>query len=103
MKHALTLLVVLLLVLPGSVVSAHLPANPSQGEPTTAAEAAAQKAKAEAIVEERYQALVAKLPPDERAWEQVLQSQLGSFYLPIHKRKFQNPANGEQLGMGFAP
>jgi lysophospholipase L1-like esterase len=87
MKHALTLLVVLLLVLPGSVVSAHLPANPSQGEPTTAAEAAAQKAKAEAIVEERYQALVAKLPPDERAWEQVLQSQLGSFYLPIHKRE----------------
>ena len=87
MKHVLTLLVVLLLVLPGGVVSAQVPANPSQGEPTSATEAAAQKAKAEAIIEERYQTLVAKLPPDERAWEQVLQSQLGSFYLPIHKRE----------------
>jgi GDSL-like Lipase/Acylhydrolase family len=60
--------------------------NPPKGEPTNAAEAAAKKAKADAVVEERYQALVAKLPPDQQAWERVLQEQLGSFYLPLHKR-----------------
>jgi acetyl esterase/lipase len=59
----------------------------SSAEPTTAEEAAAQKAKAEAELEVKYQALVATLPPDQQAWEQTLQSQLGSFYLPIHKRE----------------
>ena len=57
-----------------------------EGEPTNAAEAAAQKAKADAVVEERYQAIVAKLPADQQAWERVLQAQLGGFYLPLHKR-----------------
>ena len=56
------------------------------GEPTNAAEAAARKAKAEAEIEAKYQALVAKLPPEQQAWERVLQEQLGSFYLPLHKR-----------------
>lgn len=56
-----------------------------KGEPTNAAEAAAKKAKAEAIIDERYQALVAKLPPEQQAWERVLQAQLGGFYLPLHK------------------
>lgn len=56
------------------------------GEPTNAAEAAAEKAKAEAEVDAKYQALVAKLPPDQQAWERVLESQLGGFYLPLHKR-----------------
>lgn len=62
-------------------------ANPPKGEPTNAQEAAAQKAKAEAVIEERYQALVAQMPPDQQAWERVLQAQLGGFYLPIHKRE----------------
>lgn len=61
-------------------------ARPPAGEPTNAAEAAAQKAKADAVIEERYQALVAALPPDQQAWERTLQDQLGSFYLPLHKR-----------------
>jgi lysophospholipase L1-like esterase len=61
-------------------------AEPPKGEPTNAAEAAAQKAKADALIEERYQALVAQLPPDQQAWERVLQDQLGGFYLPLHKR-----------------
>jgi len=61
-------------------------AEPPQGEPTNAAEAAAQKAKADALIDDRYQELVAKLPADQRAWERVLQDQLGSFYLPLHKR-----------------
>ncbi len=61
--------------------------NPPKGEPTNAAEAAAQKAKADAEVEAKYQALVSKLPADQQAWERVLQDQLGGFYLPIHKRE----------------
>lgn len=61
--------------------------NPPKGEPTNAAEAAAQKAKADAEVEVKYQELVSKLPPDQQAWERVLQDQLGGFYLPIHKRE----------------
>jgi len=61
-------------------------AEPPKGEPTHAAEAAAQKAKADALIDDRYQAIVAKLPPDQQAWERVLQDQLGGFYLPLHKR-----------------
>ncbi|MBL9144220.1 MAG: SGNH/GDSL hydrolase family protein [Verrucomicrobiaceae bacterium] len=61
--------------------------SPPKGEPTNAAEAAAQKAKAEAELDAKYQALVAKLPADQQAWERVLQDQLGGFYLPIHKRE----------------
>jgi lysophospholipase L1-like esterase len=68
-----------------------LAAEPPKGEPTNAKEAAAQaaakKAAQDAVVEERYQALVAKLSPEEQAWEKVLQENLGNgFYLPIHKR-----------------
>ena len=61
-------------------------AEPPKGEPTHAAAAAAQKAQVDVLVDDRYQALVAKLPPDQQAWERVLQDQLGSFYLPLHKR-----------------
>ena len=65
-------------------------AEPPKGEPTNAAEAAAQlaakKVAQEKFIDERYQGLVAKLSPAEQAWEAVLQKQLGSFYLPLHKR-----------------
>jgi lysophospholipase L1-like esterase len=63
------------------------PATPAKSEPTNAAEAAAQKAKADAEIDVKYQALVAQLPPEQQAWERVLQEQLGGFYLPIHKRE----------------
>ena len=77
----------LLLLLPFALFAA----EPPKGEPTNAKEAAAQaaakKAAQDAVVEERYQALVAKLSPEEQAWEKVLQENLGNgFYLPIHKR-----------------
>ena len=62
------------------------PAQSPNGEPTNAAEAAARKAQAEAEIEAKYQALVAELPPEQQAWERVLQDQLGGFYLPLHKR-----------------
>jgi lysophospholipase L1-like esterase len=65
-------------------------AEPPKGEPTNAKEAAAQaaakKAAQEKFIDDRYQALVAKLSPEEQAWEKVLQGQLGNFYLPLHKR-----------------
>ncbi|MDF1659790.1 MAG: alpha/beta hydrolase fold domain-containing protein [Verrucomicrobiales bacterium] len=59
----------------------------SNEEPTNAAEAAARKAAAEAETDAEYQALVTTLSPEEQAWEKTLQSELGSFYLPIHKRE----------------
>ncbi len=61
-------------------------ANTVKGEPTNAKEADSQKAKSDDLTEERYQALVAKLAPDQQAWERVLEKQLGGFYLPLHKR-----------------
>lgn len=77
---------VLSILLP-AVASAQTSANPPKGEPTNAAEAAAQKAKADAEIDAKYQALVAELPPDQQAWERVLQDQLGGFYLPLHKKE----------------
>lgn len=65
-------------------------AEPPKGEPTNdkeaAAQAAAKKAAQDKVVDEKYQAWVAKLSPEAQAWEKVLQSQLGNFYLPLHKR-----------------
>ncbi|MEO6789084.1 MAG: SGNH/GDSL hydrolase family protein [Chthoniobacteraceae bacterium] len=61
--------------------------SPKAAEPTNAAEAAAKKAAEDAEIDAKYQALVAKLPPDQQAWERTLQEQLGNFYLPIHKRE----------------
>ncbi len=59
----------------------------TQSEPTNAAEAAAQKEKAAAEIDAKYQAWVKSLPPARQAWEQVLQAELGNFYLPIHKQE----------------
>lgn len=58
-----------------------------QSEPTNTTEAAAQKAKAEAELDAKYQAWVETLTPEQQAWESVLQSELGGYYLPIHKRQ----------------
>lgn len=58
-------------------------------EPTDAREseahAKARKAAAEAVTDAKYQAWVSALPADRQDWERVLQSQLGGFYLPLHK------------------
>lgn len=60
--------------------------KPAATEPTNAAEAAAKKAEADAAVDKQYQAWKATLPPDQQAWETVLEQNLGSFYLPLHKK-----------------
>jgi len=62
--------------------------EPPKGEPTNAAEALAKKTQIDAAIEAKYQALVATMPADQQAWQQTLQENLGSFYLPIHKRLF---------------
>lgn len=89
----------LLVFIPLLVIAQTTP-TPPKGEPTNATEAAAQKAKADAVVEERYQALVAKLPADQQAWERVLQAQLGGFYLPLHKRA---KIAGQSTAWDFVP
>lgn len=40
----------------------------------------------DSAIDAKYRALVASLPPEQQAWEWTLQENLGSFYLPIHKR-----------------
>lgn len=78
-----------LLALFSLVLCVHAAETP-KGEPTNAKEAAAQaaakKAAQDKVVDEKYQAWVATLSPEAQAWEKVLQSQLGNFYLPLHKR-----------------
>ncbi|MFA6543123.1 MAG: SGNH/GDSL hydrolase family protein [Limisphaerales bacterium] len=55
-------------------------------EPTNAAEAAAKKASEEKALDEQYQKWKSSLPSEQQAWETVLEQNLGSFYLPLHKR-----------------
>ncbi|MDF1816890.1 MAG: SGNH/GDSL hydrolase family protein [Verrucomicrobiales bacterium] len=70
----------------------------NQTEPTNATEAAAKKAAAEAKIDAEYADIVAKLPDDQRAWEEVLQTELGGFYLPIHKKQ---KVNGQSNAWDF--
>jgi lysophospholipase L1-like esterase len=69
------------------LVSSLAAVPPAKTEPTNAAEAAAKKAAADKLVDEQYATWVNTLPPEQQAWERVLQENLGSFYLPIHKRQ----------------
>ena len=61
--------------------------TPPPGEPTNANEAALQKKYGDKLKPKAYaayQQLVAALPPDEQAWENDLEDQLGGFYFPLH-------------------
>jgi hypothetical protein len=69
------------------IAVASLSLGQDKREPTNADEAASQKAKAEAELDSKYQVWVKTLIPEHQAWERVLQSELGGFYLPIHKRQ----------------
>jgi hypothetical protein len=68
-------------------LSAQQPVQHPKGEPTNAAEAAAQKAVSEAVVEEKYNVWLSAQSPEAQAWEKVLRENLGGFYLPIHKKE----------------
>lgn len=54
-------------------------------EPTNAKEAAEKKAAQDKAIDEKYQQWKATLPAEHQAWETVLEQNLGSFYLPLHK------------------
>lgn len=56
-------------------------------EPTNAKEAAEKKAAEDKALDDRYQKWKAGLSAEEQAWETMLEQNLGSFYLPIHKRE----------------
>lgn len=56
-------------------------------EPTNAQEAAEKKAAEDRVVNEKFQAWKASLPPEHQKWETVLEANLGGFYLPIYKRE----------------
>jgi len=61
--------------------------EPPQGEPTNATEAALQEKYGDKISLDDYIAyrqIVEALPDEEKAWEVVLEDQLGSFYFPLH-------------------
>lgn len=63
-------------------------------EPTNASESAQKKSAADAALDAKYQAWKATLTPEQQAWETVLEQNLGSFYLPIHKgEKVQGRSN----------
>lgn len=87
-KFALTALAGLLYSF--SVFSLNAADASKSGEPTNAAEAAAKKAAADKALDEAYQKWKATLSPGHQAWESVLEQNLGSFYLPIHKREKVN-------------
>ncbi|MBI1310220.1 SGNH/GDSL hydrolase family protein [bacterium] len=89
MASQLKMQLVLLSVLIGTAASAFAQdaGTPAATEPTNASEAAAQEARQAAELDEKYQAWVASLTPEQQAWEKTLQAELGSFYLPIHKRE----------------
>ena len=59
---------------------------PTETKKVPTPEELAKKAKQAAVLEEKYQALVATLTPEAQAWEKLLQANLGSFYLPNHKK-----------------
>jgi hypothetical protein len=69
------------------LISPLVAAPPAATALPNAAEAAVKKAAAEKLVDEQYAAWVSALPPEQQAWERVLQENLGGFYLPIHKRQ----------------
>lgn len=59
--------------------------NLHAAEPTNAREAAEKKAAADRVVAEKFAAWKATLPPEQQAWETVLEQNLGSFYLPLYQ------------------
>jgi hypothetical protein len=86
LQPRIVVLASLVAVVSGLMVGAAAGGPAVKGEPTNDAERAAKKQAADAAVDAKYAALVAALPAEEQAWEKVLQENLGSFYLPLHKR-----------------
>jgi GDSL-like Lipase/Acylhydrolase family len=82
----LPLLACFILVLSTGLVGQLGAAPPVKEEPTKLLKPESQKSTKQTSLDERYQAWVSTLPTAQQAWERVLQSELGSFYLPLHER-----------------
>jgi hypothetical protein len=55
-------------------------------EPTNAKEAAEKKAAGNKVIAEKFAKWKATLPPEQQAWETVLEENLGmGFYLPLYQ------------------
>ena len=76
-------LLILTLGLPLSAAVNHEPTNAEEAKAQSLA--AEKKSAREASVAAKYMAWVATLPPEQQAWEKVLQENLGGFYLPAHQ------------------
>lgn len=62
------------------------------GEPTNADEAAAKKAAEARELIAKFAAWKSSLPEKQQAWETVLESNLGNFYLPLYQKdKIKTP------------
>lgn len=85
MTHLLHSFLAVLLLTP--IAFAQPNQTTTQTEPTNAAEAAAKQAQEQAELDRKYDSWVATLTPSQQQWEKTLQAELGSFYLPIHKRE----------------
>ena len=59
--------------------------RPGTAEPTNAVEAGVKRSALDAEVEEKYQRWKQNLSPEQRAWEAVLEANLGGYYLPLYK------------------
>lgn len=81
------LFVILLFACTAASARSQSSSKPTPLEPTNATDADQQKTNEESQREEKYQAWVSTLTPQQQAWERVLQSELGGFYLPIHQRE----------------
>ena len=54
-------------------------------EPTELSKPGPGQSSTESSIDRQYQEWVARLSPEQQAWELVLQAELGTFYLPRHK------------------
>lgn len=54
-------------------------------EPTELSKPGPGQSSTESSIDRQYQEWVARLSPEQQAWESVLQAELGTFYLPRHK------------------
>ncbi|VAX42735.1 hypothetical protein MNBD_PLANCTO02-3313 [hydrothermal vent metagenome] len=63
-----------------------LSAKDKKREPTNAKELAQKKLAEQKVVNQKYAKWKATLSPEQRAWETVLEGNLGGFYLPRYKK-----------------
>ena len=69
---------------------AYAQSTKKSGEPSNAEELAKKKAAADKATNEKFQLWKSKLPKEQQAWENILEKNLGAFYLPIYQMEKLN-------------